>query len=110
MSLPKTLFILTEENNILGIPQALVVDEVPVAYSTGHPAPSKHFHLPVIMAPSLGGCQWASSLWSVITCKLEASALVKQLAGVLSLTLAIPDGVCSQLCESHRTEGFTGRT
>lgn len=80
---------------------------MPVAYSTGHPAPSKHFHL----LSTLGGLPvGVQPLECDHMCKLEASALVKQLAGVLSLTLAIPDGVCSQLCKSHRTGGFTGRT
>lgn len=68
VGLPKTLFLLTKENKILGIPQASAVCKVPVAYSTGHPGPSKHFHLPVIMAPAFRVWQWASSLWSVITC------------------------------------------
>ena len=48
-------------------------------------------------------------------CKLEATALVKQLARVLSLTLVIPDGVCSQLCElealqpEHNSPQHSGR-
>lgn len=60
------------------------------------PPPSCHHGIFLVGLP--GGIQ---PLECERMCKLEATAL----AGVLSVTLVIPDGVCSHLCELERSQG-----
>lgn len=103
VGLLKTLFLLIEENTVLGIPPPSGWHKVPVADSRGHLSPSKLLHHSLMVAPS----SWVFQLLECDhMCRLEASDLVmKQFADVLSLSLMIPSSVCGHLSGSHRTGG-----